>query len=165
MVRSLGFRMTRVEIVGMVESLWEDRQQEFQRKGMQMVNDVSVEAASAQEQRRVDVSMAIAILAQRGYTQRSVEEEIAMYFRIYDHGNKGYIDLQDLQRVQQEVKQAEVDLQREMQSDVCILSGGDGIATMFGDDTLSTMIEEFDRNGDKVIDFDEFRRILESIIS
>ncbi|EED87690.1 predicted protein, partial [Thalassiosira pseudonana CCMP1335] len=117
MVRSLGFRMTRMEIVGMVESLWEDRQQE-----------------------RVDVSMAIAILAQRGYTQRSVEEEIAMYFRIYDHGNKGYIDLQDLQRVQQEVKQAEVDLQREMQSD-------------------------FDRNGDKVIDFDEFRRILESIIS
>ena len=39
----------------------------------------------------IDLSMATQILAQKGYATRNTDDEIQMYFRIFDHGNKGYI--------------------------------------------------------------------------
>ena len=58
---------------------------------------------NANNRRQVDLSMATQILYQVGYDKRDIENEIQMYFEIFDGGRKGFITLQDLQRVQKEV--------------------------------------------------------------
>mmetsp|Transcript_22535 Transcript_22535/g.48550 ORF Transcript_22535/g.48550 Transcript_22535/m.48550 type:complete len:231 (+) Transcript_22535:83-775(+) len=150
MARSLGFRMTRMEIAGMVEMLWEERR-----------NDVVAardEVVSADERRPIDLSTAIQILSQRGYAYRSEEDEMRMYFRIFDGGNKGYITLEDLKRVQDEARAAE----REM--DIGAAGSGMDVGAV-GDATLEAMIEQFDRNRDGVIDYEEFKNVLEPVLT
>lgn len=146
-VRSLGFRMTQVEIACMVELLWEERQEQGQ----------VVDTMDANERRQIDLPMAIHILARKGYANRNEEDEMQMYFRIFDHGNKGYITLGDLQKVQNEVKEAE----REMD-----IGDGSGMDVgVVGDATLQAMIEQFDHNRDGVLDYHEFTNIIEPILS
>lgn len=141
--------MSQVEIVGMAELLWEERQEQERHQGRhQAIVDGTMEA-SVSERRRIDLSTAVQILSQKGYANRSEEEETQMYFRIFDGGNKGYITLEDLKRVQNEVKEAE----REMN----ISSTGD--VGIVGDATLQAMMDQFDHNGDGVIDYEEFRNI------
>lgn len=143
--------MSQVEIVGMVELLWEERHQEQEwRQGRHQATVDGTMEASVSERRRVDLSTAIQILSQRGYANRSEEEETKMYFRIFDGGNKGYITLEDLKRVQNEVKEAE----REMNIGSSTEEKG-----IVGDATLQAMMDQFDHNDDGVIDYEEFRNI------
>ena len=167
MVRSLGFRMTRIEIVTMLESIWEERLKKKQWQGQQCYshdeNDGSngEAEADAKERRKVDLSAAIQVLSQKGYAQRNSDQELRMYFRIFDKGNKGYITLGDLQQLREEVRQVEDELQLEI-TQLGLGSGGVGAV---GDSTLQAMIEEFDRNSDGVIDLEEFRGVLEPLLS
>lgn len=154
MVRSLGFRMTGVEIAGKVEMIWEERQQ--QKGGQAAGND----DATAEERRRIDLPMAIQILSQTGYARRNTEDEMQLYFRIFDHGNKGCVTLEDLKRVQNEVRETENDMNLGLDSNS---SGNDGCVV--GDATLQAMIDQFDQNRDGVIDYEEFKTIMEPMLS
>ncbi|KAL9182273.1 hypothetical protein ACHAXT_012925 [Thalassiosira profunda] len=142
LVLSLGLRMTRLEIEGLVESMWEGRHPD--------------EEASAEERRRIDLQMAAAILAKKGYANKNEEDEMQIYFRVLDGGNKGHIALEDLRRVQQEV----IETERQMKIGSSGLDDG-----AVGGAALKAMIEEFDCNGDGVIYYDEFRRILGPVLS
>ncbi|KAL7540675.1 hypothetical protein ACHAXR_010295 [Thalassiosira sp. AJA248-18] len=158
MVRSLGFRLSQVEIVGMVELLWEERQQQVLQQQEQA--DDATTNHNANERRRIDLSTAVQILSQKGYANRNEDDEMHIYFRIFDGGNKGYITLEDLQRVQKEADEAgkEMNIGSTGSS-----SGMDNGAV--GDDTLKAMIEQFDHNRDGVIDYEEFKNILEPVLS
>ena len=160
MVRSLGFRMTRTEIVSLVEWIWEER-----RPAIDPADNNSNGGSGGDDQKLVDLSAAIQILSQRGYARRNAEDEIQMYFRIFDGGNKGYITLEDLQRVQQEAMREEESLRNEIQMD----GSGSGVGRFdvgaVGDATLQAMIQEFDQNRDGVIDLNEFKALLEPLIS
>ena len=47
--------------------------------------------------------MVMQILSNMGYAKRDTEEELRTYFHLFDGGDKGYITVDDLQRVQNEV--------------------------------------------------------------
>lgn len=144
MALALGFRMTRAEVAGMVEMLWEERHPDGE--------------AAADERRKIDLSMATEILAKRGYARRNEEDEMRMYFRIFDGGNKGHITVEDLKRVQDEVMEAEKEMG--LGSAGGIVGGG-----AVGDMTLKAMIDQFDSKGDGVVDYEEFRKVLWPVLS
>lgn len=166
MVRSLGFRMTQQGIEGMVESIRYEQQSAAVEDAMIHTNNNN---SNETTNSMIDLSMATQILAQKGYATRNTDDEIQMYFRIFDHDNKGCITLQDLQRVQNEVNIAE----REMNigggsSKGAAEEGGDGrdnVVGMVGDGTLQSMIDQFDHDQDGMLNYDEFKTILEPVLS
>lgn len=152
LVLSLGFRMTRAEIVGEVAALveeWDGEDKEDDRS----------DSGGVDEGLSVDLSMAMEIILRKGYDRRDPEDEIRMYFRIFDGGNKGHVSIDDLRRVLREVREEEK--QAGIADDREGRTAGGGSYGPMGDATLRAMIEEFDRNLDGVIDFEEFRRIME----
>lgn len=148
LMRSLGFRMEREELEGLVERDWEERVQ----SGEDELFGKDVERGDG-ERRQVDLQTAVGILARKGYGERDFEKEIQMYFRIFDGGNKGYIDLRDLKRVQKEILE-------ENAAGQC----GFDVAEL-RDSTLEAMIREFDGNRDGVLDLEEFAAVLRPILS
>lgn len=148
MTRSLGYRLTSVEVLREVDMEWEHRLSEGDGDEQQMAVE-----------RRIDLPIVISILAKRGYGRRLVNDEINMYFRLFDRDNKGFITFQDLLRVQAEIADSRDDLMGEMGSlDVLDVKS-------VGDAALKRMIEEFDVNRDGVIDLDEFCNVVQPILS
>ena len=141
--------------MGIVEPLREERREQYQGH----MTDDATTINDANERRQIDLPMAIDILAQSGYANRNEEDEMKMYFRILDHGNKGCITLEDLQRAQTEAKEAERELSIGREGS----GGGMGVGVV-GDATLQAMIDQFDQNRDGVIDYEEFKRIMEPVI-
>mmetsp|Transcript_21416 Transcript_21416/g.45020 ORF Transcript_21416/g.45020 Transcript_21416/m.45020 type:complete len:268 (-) Transcript_21416:265-1068(-) len=153
MMRSLGFRTEREEMEGLVERDWEERRgRRVQGGENEEWHGQDVERGD-EEMRRVDLQTAVGILARKGYGERDFEKEIQMYFRIFDGGNKGYIDLRDLKRVQKEI--LEESAAGQWGFDVAELR----------DSTLEAMIREFDGNWDGVLDLEEFAAVLRPILS
>jgi Ca2+-binding EF-hand superfamily protein len=155
MARSLGFRMSKVQILGMVESAWEERLQQ----NVHGVNEQS-EEATTEERRRIDLSTAIYILSKKGYSNRNASDEMYMYFRIFDRDNKGCITLEDLTRAHSEIVQTEKELRQEF-GELDVLDSYWNV----NEETLKLMIEEFDGDGDGVIDFEEFKRVVQPLLS
>lgn len=80
---------------------------------------------------RLDFASFLAVLGDRICKPDSHEEQIKA-FRLFDRDSKGRIDVDDLRRVGQEVQET------------------------LNDEELQEMIDSWDRNGDGVIDEDEF---------
>ena len=137
MVHSLGFRLTKDDIEQLVNTILEERQQQQNAPNNNANN------------RRLDLSMATQILYRVGYDKRDIENEIQMYFEIFDGGRKGFITLQDLRRVQNEVHSFK----------------SMNVEDVINEETLQAMIEQFDENHDGVVDYDEFKQILKPIFS
>jgi Ca2+-binding EF-hand superfamily protein len=55
--------------------------------------------------------MTIRILLQLGYAHRNADDEILMYYQLFDNNNKGFITLDDLRRIRDEVNTAEEEMQ------------------------------------------------------
>ena len=72
--------------------------------------------------------------------------------------------MQDLQRVQNEVKVAEREMNIGDGSSKGV-SEEDGMVNVVGDDTLQAMIDQFDHDQDGVLNYDEFKTILEPVLS
>eukprot|EP00979_Chaetoceros_neogracilis_P017864 scaffold10322_cov290-Chaetoceros_neogracile.AAC.1 len=70
-------------------------------------------------------------------------------FRLFDVGNKGYLQLSDLKKVINDVNREF----KEMGMD------GEHLPTL-RDDQIKAMIEEFDGDQDDVINFAEFKHIM-----
>lgn len=68
--------------------------------------------------------------------ERDPDEEIAKAFKLFDDDQSGTISLKNLRRVARELGET------------------------LGDDELQAMIDEFDKNGDGVIDQAEFTAIM-----
>jgi Ca2+-binding EF-hand superfamily protein len=149
MTRSLGLRMSSAEVLREVESAWEERMVDFGGELIQLRG----------AEQRIDLPLVVAILTKRGYGQRSTSDEIQMYFRLFDRDDKGYITLQDMTRVQSEIEQSREELRNEL-GELDVL----GFMSLSGD-VLKLMIGEFDRNGDGVIDLEEFRGIVGPMLS
>jgi Ca2+-binding EF-hand superfamily protein len=64
--------------------------------------------------------------------------------------------------VQTEIRQSEIELRKEMQTELDVFQNTN---LNVCESTLNAMIEEFDLNEDGVIDMEEFRRIVEPILS
>ena len=142
MAHSLGFRLTKDDIEQLVDTILEERQQQQNAPDYPSNNN-------ANNRRQVDLSMATQILYRVGYDKRDIENEIQMYFEIFDGGRKGFITLQDLQRVQHEVHSFK----------------SMNVEDVINEETLQAMIEQFDENHDGVVDYDEFKQILKPIFS
>ena len=148
MMLSLGYRVTRQEIVEMVQDILSERDAQdmmFQKDKATTTIDID----------SIDLDMAIAILHRKGYlTQHSKpEEEAQMYFRLFDVQNKGCINVKDLKRVQSEAVQLE---QNMLNTDT---------AENVTDEFLQAILEKFDLNSTGDIDFEEFRRMVHPILS
>jgi Ca2+-binding EF-hand superfamily protein len=141
--------MSSAEVLREVESAWEERMVDFGGELIQLRG----------AEQRIDLPLVVAILTKRGYGQRSTSDEIQMYFRLFDRDDKGYITLQDMTRVQSEIEQSREELRNEL-GELDVL----GFMSLSGD-VLKLMIGEFDRNGDGVIDLEEFREIVGPMLS
>jgi Ca2+-binding EF-hand superfamily protein len=141
--------MSSAEVLREVESAWEERMVDFVGELIQLRG----------AEQRIDLPLVVAILTKRGYGQRSTSDEIQMYFRLFDRDDKGYITLQDMTRVQSEIEQSREELRNEL-GELDVL----GFMSLSGD-VLKLMIGEFDRNGDGVIDLEEFRGIVGPMLS
>jgi len=142
MLHSLGYRMTQSDIINILDDIL------LSDEG---TNHRQQQGASVNTNTRIDLQLAIQILVTKGYTTNrsnssSIEDEIKTYFKSFDNGNKGYITLDDLKRVNQEVTETDND---------------DGI----NDEMLQSMINQFDTNHNGVIGYDEFKTILKPVLS
>ena len=104
----------------------------------------------------IDLELATQILVQGGYDRRNGVDKMREYFAMFDGSNKGYVTLEDLRRVRDEVGEAESKM-----TDVAVGSagGGDGDVVV-GDAALGAMIKHFDDDRDGVIDYLEFGNVL-----
>ena len=163
LAHSLGFRVTFVDICGMVEHFREEDKRRQRRTKRQRdeddegdINDDATDDNGDDGGLMIDLEMTIRILLQLGYAHRKNEDEILMYYQLFDNNNKGFITLDDLRRIRDEVNMAE----EEMQIMTSYFEGSD-----VGEDALSAMIDQFDDDHDGVIDYHEFRNTLGSLIS
>jgi Ca2+-binding EF-hand superfamily protein len=104
----------------------------------------------------IDLELATRILMRGGYDRRNGVDEMREYFATFDGGDKGYVTLEDLRRVRDEVGEAESEM-----TDAAVgpAGGGDGDVVV-GDAALGAMIEHFDDDRDGVIDYLEFGNVL-----
>ena len=163
LAHSLGFRVTFVDICGMVEHFREEDKRRQRRTKRQRdeddegdINDDATDDNGDEGGLMIDLEMTIRILLQLGYAHRKNENVILMYYQLFDNNNKGFITLDDLRRIRDEVNVAE----EEMQIMTSYFEGSD-----VGEDALSAMIDQFDDDHDGVIDYHEFRNTLGSLIS
>jgi Ca2+-binding EF-hand superfamily protein len=163
LAHSLGFRVTFVEICGMVEHFREEDKRRQRRTKRQRdeddegdINDDATDDNGDEGGLMIDLEMTIRILLQLGYAHRKNENVILMYYQLFDNNNKGFITLDDLRRIRDEVNVAE----EEMQIMTSYFEGSD-----VGEGALSAMIDQFDDDHDGVIDYHEFRNTLGSLIS
>jgi len=163
LAHSLGFRVTFVEICGMVEHFREEDKRRQRRTKRQRdeddegdINDDATDDNGDEGGLMIDLEMTIRILLQLGYAHRKNENVILIYYQLFDNNNKGFITLDDLRRIRDEVNVAE----EEMQIMTSYFEGSD-----VGENALSAMIDQFDDDHDGVIDYHEFRNTLGSLIS
>ena len=151
MMLSLGYRVTRQDVVGMV--------QEFISSGS---NSESIDPIYNNHD-GIDLSMTMQILAAKGYAtqQRNSDEEMRTYFRLFDVNDKGYVTVEDLKRVQLEAARLEQEMLTNNESNNNS-SSGTGTVT---DEFVQAIIGKFDVNSSGVIEFEEFRRIIHTIVS
>jgi Ca2+-binding EF-hand superfamily protein len=104
----------------------------------------------------IDLELATRILMRGGYDRRNGVDEMWEYFATFDGGDKGYVTLEDLRRVRDEVGEAVSEM-----TDAAVgpAGGGDGDVVV-GDAALGAMIEHFDDDRDGVIDYLEFGNVL-----
>ncbi len=152
MMLSLGYKVTRQDVVGMV--------QEMISSGS---NSESIDAIIYNNHDGIDLSMTMQILAAKGYAtqQRNSEEEMRTYFRLFDVNDKGYVTVDDLKRVQLEAARLEQEMLTNNESNNNS-SSGTGTVT---DEFVQAIIGKFDENSSGVIEFEEFRRIIHPIVS
>ncbi len=93
---------------------------------------------------------------QGGYDRRNGVHKMREYFATFDGGDKGYVTLEDLRWVQDEVREAESEM-----TDAAVgpARGGDSDVVV-GDAALGAMIEHFDDDCNGVIDYLEFGNVL-----
>lgn len=138
---SLGFRVTRQDVVD-------------------MVHDITSNNSESESNDGIDLSMTLRILAAKGYAtqqRNNSEEEMRLYFRLFDVDDKGYITGEDLKRVQLEAVRLEQEMLNGSES-----SSSTGNVT---DEFVQAIIGKFDVNSTGAIEFEEFRRILHPILS
>ena len=155
MMLSLGFRVTRKDIEEMVLDIIQSS------GGIISEQDTTILLSSGDI---IDLSMATQILASKGYAtqQRNVKEEAKIYFRLFDVNHKGYITSEDLKRVQHEA----VQLEQEIFTGATLPNSNDlGINGSVTDDFVQAILDKFDKNSTGTIDFEEFRRIVNPILS
>jgi Ca2+-binding EF-hand superfamily protein len=161
MARSLGFRATNADIRREAESLLreEDRMRGEERGE---IPDSADSDGDYGGQITIDLALATRILLQLGHARRNGEEEMRAYFGTLDGGNKGFVTLEDLRRVRDEVGVAERELMDVVGSGS---SDADFIGGVVGDAALRAMIEQFDVDCDGVVDYREFRNVLSPFLS
>ena len=118
LAHSLGFRVTFVDICGMVEHFREEDKRRQRRTKRQRdeddegdINDDATDDNGDDGGLMIDLEMTIRILLQLGYAHRKNEDEILMYYQLFDNNNKGFITLDDLRRIRDEVNMAEEEMQ------------------------------------------------------
>jgi hypothetical protein len=88
----------------------------------------------------IDLELATRILMRGGYDRCNGVDEMLEYFATFDGGNKGYVTLEDLQRVRDKVGKAESEM-----TDVPVgLARGSEGDVVLGDAALGAMIRHFD---------------------
>lgn len=166
LAHSLGLRVTCVEICGLVEHFREEdkrrnkRQRDEEEEGDDSTSSIHDDATDSnvgeEGNLMIDLEMTICILLQLGHAHRNDEDEILIYYQLFDNDNKGFITLDDLRRIRDEVKLAEEEMN---------IMNSYFESSVVGDSALSAMIEQFDNDHDGVIDYHEFRNILSLLVS
>ena len=154
MCHSLGFRAHLLEIQNKIGGLMQQQHQHQHQPriaGM-MTEDASINSINERTKSQVDLSMAVQLLSQMGYAHRKVDDEMKIYFRLLDVDGKGFITLDDLRRLQNEM------------NEIC-RNINNSVVEVVGDISLQAMIDQFDVNHNGVIDFDEFKNILSPILN
>jgi Ca2+-binding EF-hand superfamily protein len=155
---SLGLRVTIEEILRDVSFL---REEEMRTRGgggiipdADFDDDDDDDDCKGGQTTMIDLALAIRILMRQVRGWDGEDEEARAYFGLFDGGGKGYVTLDDLRRVRDEVGEAE----REMLSGA--VGDGDAGAVVVGDAALRRMIEQFDDDRDGVVDYREFGNLL-----
>jgi len=133
LMRALGFRVTKNQV-------FQDAIEAKRRLGR--------DANDNDNDNDVDLDVVLDIMETKYNKNLDASAETKINFRLFDLESKGYITAADLQRVIAE-------LNRE-----CHDMGLEGIRDL-REEQLRAMIDEFDANLDSVIDFAEFKRIME----
>eukprot|EP00986_Skeletonema_menzelii_P017190 scaffold18129_cov126-Skeletonema_menzelii.AAC.1 len=147
MMLSLGYRVTRQDIIEIMQDIIISCSSDDQ------------ESTDAINNNSIDLSMAMKILARKGYAtnKRNSEDEARIYFRLFDVNNKGYITVEDLKRVQQEA----IQLEQEMLTSSHSISSSTEPVT---DDFVQAIIEQYDVNDKGYITVEDLKRVLEQQI-
>ena len=155
---SLGLRVTIEEILRDVSILREEEMRT--RGGGGVISDADFDDDDDDDDCKggqttmIDLALATRILMRQVRGWDGEDEEARAYFGLFDGGGKGYVTLDDLRRVRDEIGEAE----REMLSDA--VGDGDAGAVVVGDAALRRMIEQFDDDRDGVVDYREFGNLL-----
>lgn len=163
MMLSLGYRVTRQEIVGMVRDILLSCRDERDNAQDVFLQD---ENPSSTTTTIIDLSMAIEILSRKGYAtqQRNSEEEARIYFGLFDVQNKGYITVEDLKRVQLEAVQLEQKMLSSSSTSSSSFAESNSLMCST-DEFVQAILDKFDVNSTGAIEFEEFRRIVNPILS
>lgn len=98
----------------------------------------------------IDLELVLDITSSRYNKCIDPHVEMKINFRLFDEGNKGYIQFSDLKKVVDDVN-------REYQQ----LGMDEEHLPVLRDDQIKAMIDEFDGDQDSVINFAEFKKIME----
>ena len=145
LIRALGFRVTKTDVFREII--------ESKRRLGRSIDD-NVDDYSHADSHDVDLDLVLDIMETTFNKNHDPNAEMKINFRLFDGGNKGYIQVSDIQRVTQELK------------DGCEEIGTDSMHAHIPEimnmsqDQLQAMIDEFDGDQDSVINFAEFKRIM-----
>ena len=134
LLRALGFRVTKEEI----------------RREILQGNIRLGRSDESDEDTDIDLELVLDITSSRYNKCIDPHVEMKINFRLFDEGNKGYIQFSDLKKVVDDVN-------REYQQ----LGMDEEHLPVLRDDQIKAMIDELDGDQDSVINFAEFKKIME----
>jgi Ca2+-binding EF-hand superfamily protein len=137
LIRALGFRVTRNQV-------FRDTIEAKRRLGRNYLGDKD---ENDNDDYDIDLDLIYEIIESKYNKDYDPNAEMKINFRLFDAGNKGYIEVSDLKRVIAELNAG------------CSEMGVEPIPEM-REDQLQAMIDEFDGDLDSVINFAEFKRIM-----
>lgn len=133
-MKALGFDVPKAEVLSLLQTHGQPSQSSQSQQQQQQQSQVGKAAAYQHSKLLLPLQAFQYIMAERMHA-RDPRDEILRAFELFDEGGKGKISLQDLTRVAREL--------------------GEGLQ----EEELVAMIEEFDLDGDGMIDRDEFLEI------
>lgn len=142
LVRALGFRVTKQEV-------WKEITQGNVRLGRSTCGISDDDNAQGNDSSDVDLELVLDIMQERYNKNIDPHVEMKINFRLFDEGNKGYIQLSDLKKVLDDVNREYKEMGMDEEN-----------MPVLRDDQINAMIEEFDGDQDNVINFAEFTNIM-----
>ncbi len=155
LIRALGFRVTQPQVL---RDLIECKRKRNADLDVHIDDDRISSTSISNEDGDLDIDLDLVLdVMEAKYNKKTdANAELKINFKLFDADNKGYINTSDIKRVIHEINTESEKMTEENDN-----RGGTVPIFDLREDQINAMIDEFDGDQDSVLNFQEFKKIMQ----